>query len=80
MSSQHQTCDVSDGETKSVGIDPYVTMCGLAVYLYFDSLVWLAVDKQVQEGNNTVGFLFVSEFAWTEMVERTAYWQPMTIF
>jgi len=37
-------------------------MCGLAVYLYFDSLVWLAVDKQVQEGNNTVGFLFVSEF------------------
>jgi len=30
--------------------------------LDFDSLVWLAVDKQVQEGNNTVGFLFVSEF------------------
>jgi len=39
-----------------------ICMCGLAVYLYFDSLVWLAVDKQVQEGNNTVGFLFVSEF------------------
>jgi len=30
--------------------------------LYFDSLVWLAVDKQVQEGNNTVGFFFISEF------------------
>ena len=56
MSSQHQTCGVSDGETGSVG------MCGLAVYLDFDSLVWLAVDKQVQEGNNTVGFLFISEF------------------
>jgi len=39
-----------------------IRMCGLAVYLDFDSLVWLAVDKQVQEGNNTVGFLFVSEF------------------
>jgi len=37
-------------------------MCGLAVYLDFDSLVWLAVDKQVQERNNTVGFLFGSEF------------------
>ena len=37
-------------------------MCGLAVYLDFDGLVWLAVDKQIQERNNTVGFLFVSEF------------------
>jgi len=47
---------------RMVRLEVYVLirMCGLAVYLYFDSLVWLAVDKQVQEGNNTVGFLFVS--------------------
>jgi len=37
-------------------------MCRLAVYLDFDSLGWLAVDKQIQERNNTVGFLLVSEF------------------
>ena len=37
-------------------------MCGLAVNLDFDSLVWLTVDKQVEEGNDAVGFLFVSEF------------------
>jgi len=48
MSSQYQTCGVSDDETGSVGIDPYI--CGLAVYLDFDSLVWLAVDKHVQKG------------------------------
>jgi len=29
MSSQHQTFDVSDGETGSVGIDPYVWACGI---------------------------------------------------
>ena len=45
----------------SVGIAPYVWACGIA-YLDFDSLVWLAVDKQVQEENNTVGFFFVSEY------------------
>jgi len=30
-------------------------MCRLVVvvYLDFDSLVWLAVDKQIQERNNT---------------------------
>jgi len=47
MSSQHQTCDVSDGETGSVILSYVIRMCGLAVYLDFDSLVWLAVNKQV---------------------------------
>ena len=50
-------------------------MCGLAVYLYFDSLVWLAVDKQVQEGNNTVGFLFVSEFIPKLVADEARRWR-----
>jgi len=43
-------------------------MRALAVYLDFDSLVRLTVDKHVQEWNNTVGLiLFVSSmvFKWS---------------